>query len=184
MRLGYARVSTIDQDPQLQVDALTAAGCDRLWIDHASGVDVHRPQLTALLEHARAGDTITVWRLDRLGRSTTHLLGLVAELEARGIHFASLTEAIDTSTSTGRLVLAVLAALAEFERDLIRERTAAGLAAAKAQGRTGGRPPKMTPAKLDAAQGLIDNGATITEAAKAIDVHRSTLLRHLRERRS
>ncbi len=178
--LGYARVSTIHQDPQLQLDALDAAGCYRTWTDHVSGTRQRRPQLDELLDHIREGDTLVVWRLDRLGRTTRHLLELVADLETKGIGFRSLHESIDTTSASGRLVFAVFAALAEFERDLLVERTQAGLAAARAQGRTGGRPPKMTSTKLDAARHLIDDeGATITEAAQAIGVSRATLYRHL-----
>lgn len=179
--LGYARVSTLDQNPQLQLDALEAAGCDRIWTDRVSGSKASRPQLDELLAYARPGDTIAVWRLDRLGRSLRHLLEVVEDLEEKGIGFRSITESIDTTTATGRLVFAVFAALAEFERDLLRERTMAGLAVARAKGRLGGRPPKMTPAKLAAAKTLIADGATQAAAAEAIDVSRTTLVRHLQE---
>ncbi len=122
-KLGYARVSTLDQDPALQHDALTAAGCDRIFVDKASGKLESRPALDDLLEQARPGDTVVVWRLDRLGRSLKHLLATVSGLEQRGVAFVSLTEQIDTSTPGGRLIFHVFGALAEFERDLIRERT-------------------------------------------------------------
>ena len=137
-RLGYARVSTLDQDPALQQDALLKAGCQRIFVDKASGKLESRPALDELLEQARPGDTVVVWRLDRLGRSLRHLLETVTELERRGVAFISVTENIDTSTPGGRLVFHLFGALAEFERDLIRERTQAGLAAARARGRRGG----------------------------------------------
>ncbi len=138
-KLGYARVSTLDQDPALQLDALTTAGCDRVFVDKASGKLASRPALDELLEQLRPGDTVVVWRLDRLGRSLKHLIETVQGLEQRGVAFVSLTESIDTSTPGGRLVFHVFGALAEFERDLIRERTMAGLSAARARGRRGGR---------------------------------------------
>jgi len=129
--LGYARVSTQDQDEALQLDALTAAGCDRLFVDKSSGKVESRPALDDLLNLARAGDTLVVWRLDRLGRSLRHLISVVGELERQGVAFRSLTESIDTSTPGGKLIFHVFGALAEFERELIVERTRAGLAAAE-----------------------------------------------------
>lgn len=178
--LGYARVSTSDQDPQLQLDALTAAGCFRVWVDHASGARAQRPELAGVLDHLREGDTLVVWRLDRLGRSLRNLLDVVTDLEQRGVGLRSLTESIDTTTASGRLVFAVFGAMAEFERDLIRERTAAGLAAARARGRTGGRPSKMTPDKLAAARHLLETtDATMREVAATVGVSRTTLYRHL-----
>lgn len=146
--LGYARVSTTGQDPALQSDALSAAGSSRVYVDVASGSRDDRPQLAALLERVDAGDTVVVWRLDRLGRSLRHLVDTVTTLGERGVGFRSLQESIDTTTAGGRLVFHVFAALAEFERDLIRDRTVAGLDAALARGRRGGRPTTMTPAKL------------------------------------
>lgn len=140
--LGYARVSTGDQDAQLQHDALTAAGCYRIFTDTASGALQLRPELGKLMDQLRPGDTLVVWRLDRLGRSIRHLIDQLSELQERGIEFRSLQENIDTSSPGGRLVFHIFASLAEFERDLIRERTNAGLAAARARGRTGGRPPR------------------------------------------
>ena len=142
--LGYARVSTTDQQPQLQVDALQRAGCYRVFTETASGARADRPVLEQLLDQLRPGDTLVVWKLDRLGRSLRHLVDTVTGLAERGIGFRSLQEAIDTTTPGGKLVFHVFAALAEFERDLIRERTAAGLAAARARGRHGGRPSVMT----------------------------------------
>jgi DNA invertase Pin-like site-specific DNA recombinase len=178
-RLGYARVSTLEQDPALQHDALTAAGVDRVFTDHASGALTERPQLTAVLEHLRPGDTLVVWRLDRLGRSTSHLIQTVTALEERGVGFASLSEAIDTTTPAGRLLFGVLASLAAFERDLIRERTLAGLAAARARGRVGGRPTRMTADKLAVASRMLAEGRPKTTIAATIGVARATLYAHL-----
>src|SRR3954463_14872122 len=144
MLIGYARVSTLDQTLALQQDALTAAGCEQLYTDTVSGSVTERPGLTDALSHLRSGDTLVVWRLDRLGRSLTHLIETVRKLHALGIGFRSLQEQIDTTTSGGKLVFHIFGALAEFERDIIRERTQAGLAAARAQGRQGGRRKTLT----------------------------------------
>ena len=145
MLLGYARVSTLDQTLALQQDGLTAAGCEQLYTDTVSGSVTERPGLTQALSHLRAGDTLVVWRLDRLGRSLPHLIETVSALVHRGVGFRSLQEQIDTTTSGGKLVFHVFGALAEFERDLIRERTHAGLAAARARGRLFGRPKALSP---------------------------------------
>ncbi|MGB3013183.1 MAG: recombinase family protein [Candidatus Nanopelagicales bacterium] len=179
MLLGYARCSTIDQDPALQLDALTAAGCERIWTETASGAAAERPQLVDLLSHARGGDTLVVWRLDRLGRSLPHLIGLLADLEQREVEFRSLTEALDTSTAGGRLVFNIFASIAAFERQLVQERTQAGLAAARARGRVGGRPTVMTPAKIRTARRMIDDGETLTAVGAAFSGSRTTLYRHL-----
>lgn len=180
--VGYARVSTADQDPALQRDALEAAGCIRIFEDYCSGAKADRPQLAAALDFLRAGDVLVVWRLDRLGRNLGHLLDLTADLEARGIGFRSLTEHIDTTNAVGQLIFHVFGALAEFERNLLIERTKAGMAAARARGRVGGRPTVMTPAKLEAAKAMMaaDNRRPMAEIAAAIDVGRSTLYRALR----
>ena len=146
--LGYARVSTTDQDPALQLDALKAAGCVKVFTDRASGALDSRPQLDRMLDQLRPGDTVVVWRLDKLGRSIRHLITVVEDLAERGVGFKSLTESIDTTTGGGKLVFHVFAALVEFERALIQERTNAGLAAARARGRKGGRPSVMTPDKV------------------------------------
>lgn len=177
--LGYARVSTADQDPALQLDALEKAGCARVWVETASGARQDRPQLAALLDYARPGDTIVVWRLDRLGRNLRHLLDLVDQLGARNVGLRSLTEHLDTTSAGGRLVFTVFGALAEFERSLALERTEAGLAAARARGRHGGVKPKMTPAKLRAAERMLAGGGTMAEAAAAAGVSRATLYRAL-----
>lgn len=181
LALGYARVSTIQQDEALQRDALEAAGVDRIYVDHASGATDSRPGLEELLTHLRPGDVVVVWRLDRLGRSLRHLLDLVAELEERNVGLRSLTESIDTSTPGGKLIFHVFAALAEFERDLIRERTQAGLAAARARGRVGGRPTVWTSDKAKAARAMFDAGERdISCIARATGVSRASVYRLLR----
>src|SRR5687767_648949 len=159
MLIGYARVSTTDQTLALQQDALQQAGCERVLTDLASGGAVERKGLEDALGFARTGDTLVVWKLDRLGRSLRHLIETINRMQARGVGFRSLTEQIDTTTSGGKLVFHVFGALAEFERDLIRERTQAGLRAARARGRTGGRPKVLADAKKVAmAQALYDGG--------------------------
>jgi len=179
--VGYARVSTADQSLDLQSDALTAAGCGRVFMDTASGSLADRPQLTACLDYVRDGDTLVVWRLDRLGRSLPHLISTVRALADRGIGFKSVQEAIDTTTPGGRLVFHVFAALSEFESDLVKERTHAGLAAARARGRVGGRKPALTPAKANAARNLYDaGGTTVADIARVVGVSRATLYRHLK----
>ena len=179
-KIGYARVSTLQQDEALQRDALQAAGVDRIFVDKASGKLESRPALDDLLEQARPGDTVVVWRLDRLGRSLKHLIETVGTLEARGVAFVSLTEAIDTSTPGGRLIFHVFGALAEFERDLIRERTLAGLAAARARGRVGGRPTVWTPAKLSTAKTMHASGDyDVSSIAKVLGVSRASVYRAL-----
>src|SRR3954447_13261181 len=144
MLIGYARVSTQEQTINLQRDALEKAGCTKIFTDIASGAKQERKGLEEALSHARDGDTLVVWRLDRLGRSITHLIQTVSGLAGRGVGFKSLTENIDTTTSGGKLVFHIFGALAEFERDLIRERTNAGLQAARARGKSGGRPKALT----------------------------------------
>ncbi|MEI6624023.1 MAG: recombinase family protein [Actinomycetes bacterium] len=177
--IGYARVSTTDQSTDLQVDALTLAGAARIFIDHASGATTDRPALISCLEYLNQDDTLLVWRIDRLGRSIADLIKLVSDLSDRGIQFRSLTEAIDTSTPGGELVFHIFAALAQMERRLLSERTRAGLAAAKARGRVGGRPTVMTVEKLEAARAMQAGGATFTVIASALDIGRSTVRRAL-----
>ncbi len=154
MLIGYARVSTVDQNLALQRDALTEAGCAKIFTEQMSGAVTDRPALHDALEFARSGDTLIVWKLDRLARSMKQLIETVETLRVRGIGFRSLTEALDTTTAQGRLVFHMFGALAEFERSLIRERTQAGLAAARRAGRTGGRPPKLTDDDIEAARGV------------------------------
>jgi DNA invertase Pin-like site-specific DNA recombinase len=178
--LGYARVSTGEQELGLQHDALTAAGCARIFSDTASGALDERPELARLLDHLREGDTLIVWRLDRLGRSLRHLIDTVSKLAEHGVGFRSLHESIDTTTPGGRLVFHVFAALAEFERELIRERTNAGLAAARARGRKGGRPSVMTPDKLAMAREMYASGEhTVAAIAAVLGVSRASVYRHL-----
>lgn len=173
--IGYARVSTAVQGTALQTDALRKAGCERVFEDTVSGVKAERPGLAAALAYVREGDTLAVWRLDRLGRSLPHLIETVGELEGRGVGFRSLTEAIDTTTSGGRLIFHVFGALGQFERDLIRERTKAGLTAAAARGRKGGRKPVVTADKLQRAQDHIANGLNVREAATRLKVSKTAL---------
>ena len=181
MLAGYARISTGEQTLDLQLDALTAAGCDRIFRDTASGAKSDRPGLTQALDHLRAGDTLVVWRLDRLGRSLQHLITTLTDLDQRGIGFRSLTESIDTTTAGGKLIFHIFVALAEFERDLIHERTHAGLAAARARGKTGGRPKAFaTPAQLAMAKTLFaDTSRSIPDICKTLGVSRSTLYRYV-----
>ena len=182
--LGYARVSTTDQQPQLQVDALQRAGCYQVFNETASGARADRPTLAQVLDQLRPGDTLVVWKLDRLGRSLRHLVDTITELAERGVGFRSLQEAIDTTTPGGKLVFHVFAALAEFERDLIRERTSAGLAAARSRGRQGGRPPVMTAHKLRVAQEMYHSGQyTVTAIAQALGVSRASIYRYLTDDR-
>jgi DNA invertase Pin-like site-specific DNA recombinase len=180
MLIGYARVSTADQRLDLQVDALTRAGCERIFSDHASGGRGDRVGLADALSHLRAGDTLVVWKLDRLGRTVRQLVDFTAELRAEEINFASLTDGIDTGTAAGRFFFHVMAAMAEMERDLMRERTLAGLAAAKARGRLGGRPSKLTMQQVSHAKLLLaDPAVSGAEVARTLGVARSTLYRSL-----
>jgi DNA invertase Pin-like site-specific DNA recombinase len=178
--LGYARVSTTDQQPRLQVDALERAGCYRVFVETASGARTDRPVLAQALDQLRPGDVLVVWKLDRLGRSLRHLVDTVAGLAERGVGFRSLQEAIDTTTPGGKLVFHVFAALAEFERDLIRERTSAGLAAARARGRRGGRPSALSGHKLQVAREMYASGRyTVAAIARTLGVSRASVYRHL-----
>src|SRR5690349_18886408 len=180
MLVGYARVSTQDQRPELQLDALAAAGCERIYTEKASGAQRDRPELEAALDFVREGDTLVVWRMDRLARSIRQLIETVEELERRKVGLRSLTEAIDTTTSGGRLVFHIFAALAEFERSVIRERTTAGLEAARARGRKGGRPRALGAGDLAAARALLrDPGITVEEVARRLRVGAATLYRYL-----
>jgi len=158
--VGYARVSTAEQSLDLQRSALAEAGCEEVYEDHASGAKAERPGLAEALGHVRRGDTLAVWKLDRLGRSMAHLIDTVRRLEAKGVGFRSLTEGVDTTTPGGTLVFHIFGALAQFERDLIRERTSAGLKAAEARGRKGGRRPVVTPDKLARAKAHLAAGLT------------------------
>lgn len=176
MIIGYARVSTQDQNPQLQLDALAACGCEQTFHEKATGKFRERPELAACLRTLRKGDTLAVWKLDRLARSLKDLVEIIHDLHQRGVGFRSVTESIDTTTAGGKLVFHVFGALAEFEHALIRERTMAGIAAARARGRKGGRKPAMSPADVrKAAAMLTDPNITKTEVATHFGVSRVTL---------
>lgn len=176
--LGYARVSTAHQSVDMQVQALKTAGVDRIWTETMSGGRDDRPELAALLDYARAGDVLAVWRLDRLGRSLPHLLTVVADLDARGVELRSLTESIDTTTAGGRLVFHVFGAVAQFERALAAERSAAGVAAARAAGRVPGR-PKLPATIIEAVRKLDQAGTTRTNIARSLGISRSSVYRSL-----
>jgi DNA invertase Pin-like site-specific DNA recombinase len=182
--IGYARISTEDQNLDLQRDALTRAGCTRIYEDRKSGAKAERPDLMLALEVVRAGDQLVVWRLDRLGRSLSDLIGLIRTLDDRGVELRSLTEGIDTSTINGKFTFHLFAALAEFERALIRERTQAGLAAARARGRKGGRPKSLDPEKRRHAVALYRGKQhTIAEICRLMRISKPTLYNYLKEAR-
>jgi len=181
MKYGYARVSTNDQKADLQIAALKSAGCEHIFTDTASGATSKRPELTRCLESLRAGDTLVVWKLDRLGRSLSHLVEVLASLQGKGISFLSLTEAIDTESAAGRLLGHMLAALAEFERTLIVERTQAGLKAAKKRGVKLGRRPSLSDDQRKHARELLDRGESPATVAKLLNVCRATLYNSLKQ---
>jgi len=178
--VGYARVSTLDQDLSLQFDALAAAGCGTVFEDRASSARTDRAGLQAALEYVRDGEVLVVWKLDRLGRSLPHLIQTVTALSQRGVGFRSLTEAIDTTTPGGRLVFHIFDALGQFERDLIGERTRAGLTAAAVRGRKGGRKPVITDDKLRRARGMVGKGLTVREIATRLKVGKTALYEALK----
>lgn len=183
MKIGYARVSTYEQNLDLQVNALTDAGCDKIFEDHVSGSKHSRPGFDDALSHLRKGDTLVVWRLDRLGRSLKHLIEVINLLEERKIGFQSLQESINTTTSGGRLIFHMFGALAEFERHLIQERTQAGLAAARARGRKGGRPKALNDEKKAWLYQLYDEKThSIQEICDLVGVSKSTLHAYVRQR--
>ena len=185
MKVGYARVSTYDQNLSLQVDTLENAGCEKICRDQISGVKTERPGLQEALAYLRSDDTLVVWRLDRLGRSIKHLIDTVTMLEEQGIGFQSLQESIDTTTSGGRLVFHIFGALAEFERNLIQERTQAGLQAARARGRKGGRPKALDAKKVDLLYQLYDaKKHSIQELCDIMGISKSTLYDYLNRRQS
>ena len=185
MLVGYARVSTQDQNPELQIDALKLARCDRVFVEKASGAQRDRPELTAALGYMRLGDSLVVWKLDRLARSMKQLIETVEDLEAKGVGFRSLTESIDTTTAGGKLVFHIFGALAQFERAIIQERTRAGLDAARSRGRVGGRPPKLSKDDLQAARALLaDPNITVENVAQRLGVSPATLYRHMPAPRS
>lgn len=180
--VGYARVSTGDQKPELQLDALRQAGCERIFVEKASGAQRDRPELKAALDYMRdsTGDVLVVWKLDRLARSLRQLIETVEDLDRRKVGLRSLTEAIDTTSAGGRLTFHIFGAMAEFERSIIRERTRAGLDAARARGRKGGRPPALTQKDIAAARAMLaDPEITMEDVAARLKVAPSTLYRHL-----
>lgn len=177
MLIGYARVSTQDQNLELQREALINAGCEKVFEDKVSGTRADRPGLAKTLDMLREGDTLVVWKLDRLGRSVKHLVDLVGELHDQGVQFKSLTDAIDTSTSSGRFFFHVMASLAEMERELTIERTRAGLEVARQLGRKGGRPLKMTGSKVESARKLLASGVPPRDVARNLGVSIPTLYR-------
>lgn len=179
MRLGYARVSTRDQNLELQMEALKRAGCEQTFTDKASGGRTHRPGLEAALAQLRTGDVLVVWKLDRLGRNLKSLIELVERLNGEGVDFVSVTDTIDTTTPAGRFFFHVMASLAQMERELIIERTKAGLEAARRLGRLGGRPRKMTPRKIDTARKLFAAETPPRDIADTLGVSVPTLYRWL-----
>ena len=179
MKYGYARVSTEDQNPAMQLAALKKDGCKKVFTDEVTGAHVKRPALTRCLKILQSGDTLVVWKLDRLGRSLRDLIAMLDGFKQEGIKFRSLTEAIDTETPTGRAMWQMIGVLAELERSLSVERTRAGVKAAQRRGVKFGRKTKLTPARLSHARKLIDQGTTPTDAAKIMAVNRSTLYRAL-----
>ncbi|WP_019590522.1 recombinase family protein [Thioalkalivibrio sp. ALE20] len=179
MKIGYARVSTRDQDPSLQTDALRQAGCDRIYEERASGAQRDRPKLREALEYMREGDVLVVWRLDRLARSMRQLITTVEDLGERGIEFQSVTESIDTTTPGGKLVFHVFGAVAEFERSILQERTRAGLEAARQRNRVGGRPPALTEEQLEHVRALLLHTDTPARSiAEQLGISAATLYRH------
>ena len=182
MLIGYARVSTIDQNLNLQIDALQKVGCENLFTDQISGSAKSRPQLDQALNFLRSGDTLVVWRLDRLGRSLRHLIELVTELQERGVGFRSLTESMDTTTSGGKLIFHIFGALAEFERNVIRQRTKAGLEAARARGRKGGRKPALSDKQQEVAVKLYHEKAhTAKEICRIMGISKPTLYSYIKK---
>ena len=181
MKIGYARVSTTDQNIELQTDALREAGCEKIFSDRGvSGAKAERPGLKKALDHIRKKDTLVIWKLDRLGRSLSDLLSIVEDLKKRGVNFASIQDGFDTSTASGKMVFSVIGAMAEYERNLIRERTMAGLAAARARGRMGGRPQALDKSQVKVAIALANEGElTIKEICEQVGCSRSTYYRQI-----
>ena len=181
VKIGYARVSTVDQNLELQMDALKEAGCEKIFSDRGvSGAEAERPGLDEALDRIRKKDTLVIWKLDRLGRSLSDLLSIVEYLKDRGAHFLSIQDGFDTSTASGKMVFSVIGAMAEYERNLIRERTMAGLAAARARGRMGGRPKALDKSQVKVAIALAKEGAlTIQEVCEQVGCSRSTYYRQV-----
>ena len=182
MKIGYGRISTADQSHDLQKDALERAGCEKIFLDTISGAKSKRPELNKLKEQIREGDTLIVWRLDRLGRSLRDLIDLMKWLEGLGVEFISLQESIDTTTPAGKLTFHIFGAMAEFERNLIQERTHAGLEAARARGRKGGRKPALTPKRKEALNQLYHaKKHTIAELCEMFTISKRTLYSYVNE---
>lgn len=184
MNVGYARVSTTDQNLESQTDALTSVDCERIYTDKISSRKAERPQLKEALAWVREGDTLVVWRLNRLARSLRELIDIVSALEKRGVGFRSLMENIDTTTPGGRLVFHIFGALAEFERDIIQENTHAGLAAARARGRLGGRARALTDEQIRMAATLAADGVPVEQICKTLSISRSTFFRYMNARKA
>lgn len=185
MKIGYARVSTTDQSTELQISALKAAGCEKIYSEKMSGTKTDRPELIKLLEQLRPGDEVVVWRLDRLGRSLPHLIQLVNDFSEKQVSFTSLNDKIDTGSPSGKLIFHIFCSLAQFERELIRERTMAGLETARRQGRTGGRPKGLSEdaeSVARVAETLFRENHTVTEIAKRLKKSKVTVYKYLRER--
>ena len=181
MKIGYARVSTTDQNLDLQTDALKAAGCEKIFSDRGvSGAKTERPGLDKMLDQIRKGDILVIWKLDRLGRSLSHLLSIIENLKQKGVDFASVQDGFDTSTASGKMVFSVIGAMAEYERNLTRERTMAGLAAARARGRMGGHPKSLDESQVKVAITLADAGElTINQICEQVGCSRSTYYRQV-----
>jgi DNA invertase Pin-like site-specific DNA recombinase len=181
MLIGYARVSTHDQTLALQKDALEKAGCEHIFTDQVSGTKTERKGLSEALSHLRTGDTLVVWRLDRLGRSLRHLIDTVTSLHEKGIGFKSLQENTDTTTSGGKLVFHIFGALAEFEREIIRERTQAGLESARSRGKVGGRPKTLTARRVQILRNMAsDKSLTVSDICKTLGIGRTTFYRYVK----
>jgi len=181
MLIGYARISTADQTLDLQLDALKKAGCEQIFTDRVSGTKAERKGLSEALSHLREGDTLVVWRLDRLGRSLIHLIDTVTELHDTGVGFKSLQENIDTTTSGGKLVFHIFGALAEFEREIIKERTRAGLESARSRGKVGGRPRSLTSKEIQMLRNMAaDKSLTVSDICKTLGIGRTTFYRYVK----
>ena len=181
--VGYARVSTLDQNPEMQEDALRDAGCSKIFLDKISGASKDRPGLESCFDYLRAGDCLLIWRLDRLARSLSHLLEIIDSLKMLDVHFRSLNEGIDTSSANGRLIFQIFGALAEFERNLLIERTRAGLKSARARGRVGGRPKALTQAQVEKGRALYSGTSlSIGEICEELGISRSSFYNYFKDR--
>jgi DNA invertase Pin-like site-specific DNA recombinase len=183
VKIGYARVSTQDQNLDLQIDALKKEGCERIYEEKASGGKADRPELTRMLEHLRSGDILVIWKLDRLGRSLRHLIDLVETLKNMGVELVSIQDSVNTATPAGKLTFAIFGALAEFERDIIRERTMAGLAAARARGRKGGRKKALSQSQVEMLLSMTNNkNLPIGEICRQLKISKATYYNYLKEK--